>query len=82
MAAAAPAGGGSYIDTNSQTMGKQMDTQLTTGTDAAITAAKKGTLEGVYEAQGIMTKTTVIIGAMASTVSSMNQGFQGAANKG
>jgi hypothetical protein len=70
-----------YIIADSFKFGGQADTVLQAATKEAMQAAQQGDLAGVFKAQGIMTNGTVSVGAIASTIASMNQGYQGAANK-
>lgn len=71
-----------YIVTDSAAFGAIADGVLQGASKEAMKAAQAGTLAGVFKAQGIMTNGTVSVGAIASTIASMNQGYQGAANKG
>lgn len=70
-----------YIVNDSFKFGGTADTVLQGATKKAMEAAQDGTLAGVFKAQGIMTNGTVSVGAIASTIASMNQGYSGAANK-
>lgn len=70
-----------YIIASSAGFGKTADGILAKGANKAVAAAKKGTLEGAFEAQGIMTETVITVGSVAATNSSFNQGAQQAGNK-
>ena len=70
-----------YIIASSAGFGKTADGILADGANKAVAAAKKGTLEGAFKAQGIMTETVITVGSVAATNSSFNQGAQQAGNK-
>lgn len=61
--------------------GAMVDTNIETGTKAAMKAAGTGDIEGVFEASGISAKTNISSGAMAAALSAQNDSAKGAANK-